>query len=238
MGEIGRTWDAPFVSAFELAKTFLVLGCTAFGGPAVHLALFNQQLVSQTGTDRSKRGGDQKFWLTADTFAELVSFASVLPGPTSTQVSFLIGMVMFASYDPDFGYVDGKSALFGSSLLWSRGGDRDREEQVSARKWFVGGLLSGCMFILPGFLIMLVLSNLGVEYGDTITSSNALTGAILGMASVGWGLVGMASKNMAASTTGGVVWKEVTSYCFCLFQSFTRWRKNGPVDMQNAVLMT
>ncbi len=55
------------------------LGVIGFGGPAAHLALMRQAAVVE------------RAWLTEPEFLDLVGAASVLPGPTSTQVSMLLG---------------------------------------------------------------------------------------------------------------------------------------------------
>lgn len=62
-----------------LAITFLRLGLTAFGGPAAHIALMEQEFV------RRRR------WLTAAEFLDLVGAASIIPGPSSTEVAIYVG---------------------------------------------------------------------------------------------------------------------------------------------------
>jgi chromate transporter len=55
------------------------LGIVGFGGPAAHIALMRQEMVTRRG------------WLTEPEFLDLLGAASVLPGPTSTQVGILLG---------------------------------------------------------------------------------------------------------------------------------------------------
>jgi chromate transporter len=62
-----------------LALTFLRLGVTAFGGPAAHIALMEQEFV------RRRR------WLTAAELLDLVGAASLIPGPSSTEVAIYLG---------------------------------------------------------------------------------------------------------------------------------------------------
>ena len=64
----------------ELARVFLRLGSTAFGGPAAHTALLHQELVVQ------------RQWLSEDQFLDLVSAASLIPGPNSTELVIHIGL--------------------------------------------------------------------------------------------------------------------------------------------------
>jgi chromate transporter len=63
----------------DLALTFLRLGATAFGGPAAHIALMQHEFVRRRG------------WLTAGEFLDLVGAASLIPGPSSTEVAIYVG---------------------------------------------------------------------------------------------------------------------------------------------------
>ena len=65
--------------AGEVLRTSLRLGLTAFGGPIAHLGHFERVFV------RERR------WLTGEQFGGLVALCHLLPGPTSSQVGFLIG---------------------------------------------------------------------------------------------------------------------------------------------------
>lgn len=66
----------------------LKLSLTAFGGPQVHLTLFNKQLVHK------------KNYISEQDLMELNSFCNMLPGPTSTQtitaIAYKIGGPFFA----------------------------------------------------------------------------------------------------------------------------------------------
>lgn len=62
-----------------LASCFLRLGCTAFGGPAVHLALFYREFVERRG------------WLGRERFLELQALSQLIPGPNSTELALLLG---------------------------------------------------------------------------------------------------------------------------------------------------
>lgn len=63
----------------ELARLFLTLGVTGFGGPQAHMALMNEAVVVQRG------------WLTAEEFTEGIAVCEMLPGPASTQLGIYIG---------------------------------------------------------------------------------------------------------------------------------------------------
>jgi chromate transporter len=66
-------------SLAELATLFLRLGVTAFGGPAVHIAMMQDEVVVRRG------------WLTKERFLDLLSAANVIPGPNSTELAIHIG---------------------------------------------------------------------------------------------------------------------------------------------------
>ncbi len=59
--------------------TFLLLGCTSFGGPVAHVGIFHDALVRR------------RSWLTDEAYAGLVSLCQLLPGPASSKLGFIIG---------------------------------------------------------------------------------------------------------------------------------------------------
>ncbi|MBI3782102.1 MAG: chromate efflux transporter [Deltaproteobacteria bacterium] len=63
----------------ELSGLFLRLGCTAFGGPAVHIAMMEDEVVRRRG------------WLTRDAFLDLLGATNLIPGPNSTEMAIHIG---------------------------------------------------------------------------------------------------------------------------------------------------
>jgi chromate transporter len=63
----------------ELAFAFLRLGTTAFGGPAAHIALMEDEFVRR------------RAWLTREQFLDLVGAAGLIPGPSSTEVAIYVG---------------------------------------------------------------------------------------------------------------------------------------------------
>ncbi|TGE17366.1 chromate efflux transporter [Hymenobacter elongatus] len=69
----------PPTSLSELALLFLRLGSTAFGGPAAHVALMEEEVVRRRG------------WLTQQQFLDLLSAANLIPGPNSTELAIHIG---------------------------------------------------------------------------------------------------------------------------------------------------
>ena len=63
----------------ELARLFLRLGATAVGGPAVHIAMMEDEVVRRRG------------WLTRDEFLDLLGATNLIPGPNSTELAIHIG---------------------------------------------------------------------------------------------------------------------------------------------------
>lgn len=63
----------------ELAGLFLRLGATAFGGPAAHIALMEDEVV------RRRR------WLSHEEFLDLLGATNLIPGPNSTEMAIHLG---------------------------------------------------------------------------------------------------------------------------------------------------
>ncbi len=63
----------------DLAGVFLKVGTFGFGGPAAHLALLEDEVVSR------------RAWLTRETFLDLVGATHLIPGPNSTEMAIHIG---------------------------------------------------------------------------------------------------------------------------------------------------
>jgi chromate transporter len=63
----------------ELALFFLRLGTTAFGGPAAHIAIMEDELV------RRRR------WLSREKFLDLLGASNLIPGPSSCELASHIG---------------------------------------------------------------------------------------------------------------------------------------------------
>jgi len=63
----------------EVAKLFLKLGVIGFGGPAVHIAMMQDEVVRKRG------------WITEEHFLDLVGATNLIPGPNSTEMTMHIG---------------------------------------------------------------------------------------------------------------------------------------------------
>ena len=67
------------VSLAELALFFLRLGTTAFGGPAAHIAIMEDELVRR------------RKWLSREKFLDLLGASNLIPGPSSSELAIHIG---------------------------------------------------------------------------------------------------------------------------------------------------
>lgn len=63
----------------EVAGYFLRLGLTAFGGPAAHIALMEEECVRR------------RAWISRQRFLDVLGVANLIPGPTSTELAMHIG---------------------------------------------------------------------------------------------------------------------------------------------------
>ncbi len=63
----------------ELAGVFSKLGLTAFGGPAAHVAMMEQEFVRQ------------RAWLSHEEFLDLLGATNLIPGPNSTEMAIYVG---------------------------------------------------------------------------------------------------------------------------------------------------
>jgi chromate transporter len=63
----------------ELATVFLRLGTIAFGGPAAHIAMMDDEVVKR------------RQWMSRETLLDLIGITNLLPGPSSTELAIHLG---------------------------------------------------------------------------------------------------------------------------------------------------
>ncbi len=63
----------------EVALVFFRLGCIAFGGPAAHIAMMEDEIVKK------------RKWISGEHFLDLVGATNLIPGPNSTEMTMHCG---------------------------------------------------------------------------------------------------------------------------------------------------
>ena len=63
----------------ELARLFLKLGIIAFGGPAAHIAMLEDEVVTR------------RAWMSRQHFLDLIGATNLIPGPNSTEMTMHVG---------------------------------------------------------------------------------------------------------------------------------------------------
>lgn len=63
----------------ELAGVFLKLGTAAFGGPAAHIAMMEDEVVRRRG------------WMSREAFLDYLGATNLIPGPNSTEMAIHVG---------------------------------------------------------------------------------------------------------------------------------------------------
>ena len=73
----GRGDSSPSVPLGVIARSWLRIGCTGFGGPPAHIALLRDLCVTRHE------------WLAEEEFEDSIAVTNLLPGPASTQLAIL-----------------------------------------------------------------------------------------------------------------------------------------------------
>ena len=63
----------------EIALVFFKLGCFAFGGPAAHIAMMEEEVVNK------------RKWMDSAHFLDLIGATNLIPGPNSTEMTMHCG---------------------------------------------------------------------------------------------------------------------------------------------------
>ncbi|MGB1247480.1 MAG: chromate efflux transporter [Chitinophagales bacterium] len=65
----------------EVAQVFFKMGCIAFGGPAAHIAMMEEEIVNK------------RKWMDRQYFLDLIGATNLIPGPNSTELTMHCGHV-------------------------------------------------------------------------------------------------------------------------------------------------
>jgi len=63
----------------EVAKVFFKLGLFAFGGPAAHIAMMEEEVVNK------------RKWMSRQHYLDLIGATNLIPGPNSTEMTMHCG---------------------------------------------------------------------------------------------------------------------------------------------------
>lgn len=74
-----KAHDASGSALRQIALSFLRLGTTAFGGPAAHIAMMEEEFVRRRG------------WVSHADFLDMLGASNLVPGPSSTEMAIHIG---------------------------------------------------------------------------------------------------------------------------------------------------
>jgi len=77
----GAARERTLATVGEVARLFLKLGTIAFGGPAAHIAMMDDEIVRKRG------------WLTRERFLDLLGATNLIPGPNSTEMAIHLGLL-------------------------------------------------------------------------------------------------------------------------------------------------
>jgi len=221
----------------EICFVFARLGLFAFGGPAAHIAMMEDELVTKRN------------WLSKSDFMDLLGFTNLIPGPNSTELAIALGykrggkiglflagicfilpamtiVLLLAFLQAEF--IDRYAALTSTQLLEAVAIGQFTPGPVFTTATFVGYLIQGVPgailatvgIFLPSFLLILLLHPLFNRLRSSEILSVILDGITIAslalMASVSWQL-GMATF---------VSWVSVVIFA-ASFIGLTRFKVNS-----------
>jgi chromate transporter len=110
----------------ELATVFLRLGTIAFGGPAAHIAMMDDEVVKR------------RRWLSRENLLDLIGVTNLLPGPNSTELAIHIGYER-AGWRGLF--IAGSCFILPAMLIvWALAAVYDRYQTVPQLQWLLYGI--------------------------------------------------------------------------------------------------
>ena len=193
-------------SLLDLALLFLRLGTTAFGGPAAHIALMEDEVV------RRRR------WLSREQFLDYVGATNLIPGPNSTELAIHIGL---ARHGWPGLFVSGVCFILPSALIVG----------VIAWAYVRYGALPQVAGILAGIapvVIAIVVSALW-QLGQTAVKSSYLAmvglAALLALLSGVHEIVVLLAAGLASGVAvAAVTWRGRFAALLSLVCGWTSWR--------------
>jgi chromate transporter len=110
----------------ELAALFFRLGLVAFGGPAAHVAMMDDEVVKR------------RQWMTRESLLDLIGVTNLLPGPNSTELAIHIGYERGGWKGL---FVAGSSFILPAmAMVWILAALYDRYQTVPQVGWLLYGI--------------------------------------------------------------------------------------------------
>lgn len=145
----------------ELARVFLKLGTIAFGGPAAHVAIMDDEVVKR------------RQWLSREKLLDLLGVTNLIPGPNSTELAIHIG---FERAGWRGLIIAGTCFILPAmSIVWALAAVYVRYEKLPQVEWLLYGIKPVIIAI-----VVQALWNLGKKAAKNIPTTVAGIGAIAG----------------------------------------------------------
>ncbi len=180
---------------------FLKIGFIAFGGPAAHAGLMEQELVS-----RSK-------WLKPQELLDFIGAVNLIPGPNSTQLTMLVGYKLrgfWGMIAGGMGFII-PAALITGILAWVY----VRSGEVPQIEMFFSGIKPAVIAIIAGAIFKLgrkAMKNFWLGLLGVLVVSATLFGLNEITAIIGAGVFGMAVFAIHKGFRGGGSAKSVLPF--------------------------
>jgi chromate transporter len=179
----------------ELAFILLKLGTIAFGGPAAHIAMMEEEFVRKRG------------WITPEDFLDRVAAASLIPGPSSTEVGIFIGRSLRGTAGL---VVAGCCFIFPAAILVTL---------IAAVYVRFGSLpqVEGILHAIKPVVIAIILQAVW-KLGVTAAKTSALVA--IGVAALGLNLLGLSPLLVlafAGACSGMIYWRRARRNSLALY---------------------
>jgi len=169
--------------------TFLRLGLTSFGGPIAHIGYFRREFVERRG------------WIDERLFAHIVGFCSVLPGPTSSQVGMIVGLLRAGPGGALAAWL-GFTLPSALALTVFAAVLTTLEDRAGPTAPALGGMLAGLSAAATAIVAQAVLAMAKTQCSDRATRTIAAGAAVLALAlaaAPGWQWVPIVAGALAGT---------------------------------------
>lgn len=200
-------------SLTQIFLEFFRLGLISFGGPAAHMALMEQELVSR------------KKWVNRQQFLDFMGGVNLIPGPSATQMTLLIGYRLRGFWGM---IVGGLGWITSEQLLDAIAIGQFTPGPVLSSATFIGYLLDGpkgaliatAGIFLPSWFFILVL----YPFIDRLRKS-PLTAAFLDSVNVAAVAI-MVVVMLTFSAQVLIAWQPIMIFALALIAVFGPWKIN------------